>query len=81
MAAVRIVAEGLTGAEGVHRPERLGLAEAAKLPDEVGMPLGPAELAVGGGLEPGFLLHPDRGPDSFVFGLAELVRGDDAGRM
>ena len=56
------------------------VADAAEARDEVGVPLGAAELAVGGRAQPGRLLHRDRVPDRVVLGLGELGRGDGPGR-
>jgi len=60
---------------GDGRPLRR-VAQAAEARDEVGVPLGAAELAVGGRAQPGRLLHRDGVPDRIVLGLGELVRGD-----
>src|SRR5262249_26369780 len=66
------------GVAAEHRDGRpLGrVAEAAEARDEIGVPLGAAELAVGGRAQPGRLLHRDGVPDRIVLGLGELVRGD-----
>src|SRR5215212_7330883 len=52
----------------------LGLFDATELVDEIHVPGGAAELAVGGGPEPYLLLHPHDLPDRLVFDAAQLFR-------
>ena len=48
--------------------------EAGEHPHEVEMPPGPAEFAIGHGLEPGGFLHPDDIDDGLVLDALELFR-------
>jgi hypothetical protein len=56
----------------VHHEVVAGAADPVQRVDEVHVPRGAAELAVGGGLQPDVLLHPDDVADRVVLGRAQL---------
>jgi hypothetical protein len=66
------------GVVELDREVVLRARDAAELIDEVHVPRGPAELAVGRRLEPHVLLHPHHVPDRVVLDRPQLFGGDPA---